>query len=312
MAKRKTRTISRLEADLRFAPDEIALRSVMGEARRTARLRSRQADAAARGLRQAVRERARAVEKAYDYTDAVGSQAAAAAAAALEGVSQAADPYRAILAGELAAGRQRAAEARAAARGEIGKIRTSIARERSSRLEQIGRDLQEAVRQVAAEQGNIAAERAKLEGQMSLQRLKGRQDVRAERLKGRQTLQLQRLKGRQTKTKGGKKTNRFTALQRRDARESLAGAITDARTGVRSALKKNYRLTVGQVAGQLRANGGYKPTIALAAAQLAVRGEINPKTRRRLKSRFGISAPSARRGVGRAISRVGGVKGVGF
>lgn len=176
MAKRRKRT--RVTTD----PDVAAIQGLVREASRSTRQRIRTADAAATGLRSALEQRSGQLEHAYTDVENVGRQASDRATAALASLGSSADPYKAIVAGEQASGLRRNAEARSRGREEVGRIGTSIEREKSSRTAQAGADFQETLRQLAGKAAEAGSERAKQEAQDQLARARIRATRRGQTL----------------------------------------------------------------------------------------------------------------------------------
>jgi hypothetical protein len=176
--RRRTRTPS-------LDPNVAMVNSLISEAARGHTQRVRQAEGASVGLRQSLAQRTQDVGRGYDEAERIGREASARASAALGGLSPAADPYKAITTSEQASGLRRAAESRARAGEEIGRIGTSIEREKSSRIFQSGEQYQETLRQIAGEAGKVAAEEAKGIATRRLERVKAKRARQNIRLQGR-------------------------------------------------------------------------------------------------------------------------------
>jgi hypothetical protein len=262
----------------RLSPETEAVDLALKEARHSAGMRARQADAAARGLRAALKERGRDLTAAYDTVDSTGRAADAAAASSLAHLGAAAEPYKAIVAGESASGIRRATESRARSAGEVGKIGTSIERERGSRYAQIGQDLNETIRKIAESVGEGASERAKQQGARSLERLRQRGQTRGIRLRGSEQRRTEHLKAdlkppSKTKGKGGKGAKLpGTPTQRGKALQILAKHAPPDASKILSKRAGRHKLI-----GNLITRSGVDPGVASWAVHTYA-SRLGPKT----------------------------------
>jgi hypothetical protein len=168
------------ETQLRYGPEQDALASLLGEARRTARQRRSAVEAGTRGLQQAIGQQETLAGRAAAAHASANAALAARARGVVGGLSNAADPYKSIIESEVLGSSTRQAEGASRYAGDLAAQRAGAARYQASQLEQTNRDLAENTRAIGEKLTSLGKEQGTYASARLGELLQGRRERSAE------------------------------------------------------------------------------------------------------------------------------------
>lgn len=297
MARRRLIQQARDETLLRYGPEVRGLRRLLREARSNLHLGIRAENATAEGVKAATRAARPLVKRSYANAGHTFEQAE-------QDIQTLGGSSSDAAVREAAGARRRMAESLADAESELARRSVDAESGRAYGVRQRRREYQGERGKILQEQGDLEQEMGRYaattfrglksdQAKLNLEKRKVRislGNLRESRRSHRATEQLAQQKEHRIaanqKDKKDKKNPRFTPIQQRDARAMWDTAKTRAET-----YKRAGKLSMDnweQVALHISDKFGVKLPLARAAVQVALRGGVLPKTRRRIHHDYGL------------------------